>query len=58
VFVGVLGGFTTFSSFGLDTLTLLARRRTGDGAEQCRGAGERRDSCVYSPAIGWLCETG
>lgn len=23
VFVGVLGGFTTFSSFGLDTLTLL-----------------------------------
>ena len=23
VFVGVLGGFTTFSSFGLDTLTLV-----------------------------------
>jgi CrcB protein len=22
VFVGILGGFTTFSSFGLDTLTL------------------------------------
>ena len=27
IFVGVLGGFTTFSSFGLDTLTLV---RTGD----------------------------
>ena len=25
VFVGVLGGFTTFSSFGLDTLTLAQR---------------------------------
>jgi CrcB protein len=23
VFVGILGGFTTFSSFGLDTLTLM-----------------------------------
>ena len=23
VFVGVLGGFTTFSTFGLDTITLL-----------------------------------
>ena len=27
VFVGVLGGFTTFSTFGLDTVTLV---RTGD----------------------------
>src|SRR4029077_21115734 len=25
VFVGVLGGFTTFSTFGLDTLTLARR---------------------------------
>jgi fluoride exporter len=28
VFVGVLGGFTTFSSFGLDTLTLAHDGRT------------------------------
>ena len=28
VFVGILGGFTTFSSFGLDTLTLV---REGQG---------------------------
>jgi CrcB protein len=27
VFVGVLGGFTTFSSFGLDTLTLVIEGR-------------------------------
>jgi CrcB protein len=27
VFVGILGGFTTFSTFGLDTITLV---RTGD----------------------------
>jgi CrcB protein len=27
VFVGVLGGFTTFSSFGLDTLTLVVEGR-------------------------------
>ena len=27
VFVGIVGGFTTFSTFGLDTITLL---RTGD----------------------------
>jgi fluoride exporter len=29
VFVGVLGGFTTFSSFGLDTLTLVRSGATG-----------------------------
>jgi len=29
VFVGVLGGFTTFSAFGLDTLTLV---RSGQAA--------------------------
>jgi CrcB protein len=27
VFVGLLGGFTTFSSFGLDTFTLVAEGR-------------------------------
>jgi CrcB protein len=27
VFVGILGGFTTFSSFGLDTLTLFIEGR-------------------------------
>jgi fluoride exporter len=30
VFVGVLGGFTTFSSFGLDTFTLAHGGHTGD----------------------------
>jgi CrcB protein len=30
VFVGLLGGFTTFSAFGLDTLTLL---RAGEPAQ-------------------------
>lgn len=32
VFVGVLGGFTTFSSFGLDTFTLVQTGRAGAGA--------------------------
>jgi fluoride exporter len=32
VFVGILGGFTTFSSFGLDTLTLAHQGRHGAAA--------------------------
>jgi CrcB protein len=32
VFVGVLGGFTTFSSLGLDTFTLAHGGRTGTAA--------------------------
>lgn len=32
VFVGLLGGFTTFSTFGLDTITLF---RTGDVLQAC-----------------------
>lgn len=32
VFVGVLGGFTTFSSLGLDTLTLVQEGRVGQAA--------------------------
>lgn len=31
-FVGVLGGFTTFSTFGLDTLTLIRTGDTGQAA--------------------------
>jgi len=30
VFVGVLGGFTTFSAFGNDTMTLLRTGRSGE----------------------------
>lgn len=29
IFVGVMGGFTTFSAFGLDTLTLVHEGRLG-----------------------------
>lgn len=29
VFVGILGGFTTFSTFGLDTVTLVRAGETG-----------------------------
>ena len=32
VFVGILGGFTTFSSFGLDTFTLAQGGRAGTAA--------------------------
>ena len=32
VFVGILGGFTTFSSFGLDTFTLARGGRTSAAA--------------------------
>jgi fluoride exporter len=32
MFVGVLGGFTTFSSFGLDTFTLVHGGRAGTAA--------------------------
>lgn len=32
VFVGLLGGFTTFSSFGLDTFTLAHAGRSGAAA--------------------------
>lgn len=32
VFVGVLGGFTTFSSFSLDVVTLVERQQLGPAA--------------------------
>jgi CrcB protein len=32
IFVGILGGFTTFSSFGLDTFTLAHGGRMGAAA--------------------------
>ena len=36
VFVGLLGGFTTFSSFGLDTFTLAQGGRAGTAAVNAR----------------------
>ena len=36
---GVLGGFTTFSAFSLDTLTLFERGEVGAGGALCRGLG-------------------
>lgn len=32
LFTGVLGGFTTFSAFGLETVTLMRRNETGIAA--------------------------
>ncbi len=37
LFVGVLGGFTTFSSFGLDTYTLFRGGHTGLGVLNAAG---------------------
>jgi CrcB protein len=37
VFVGILGGFTTFSSYGLDTYTLFRGGHTGLGLLNAMG---------------------
>ena len=39
VAVGILGGFTTFSSFSLDAIALLERGEVGAGAALCAGVG-------------------
>lgn len=38
LFTGVLGGFTTFSAFGLETLSLLRRGETGVAAAYVAGS--------------------
>ena len=47
IFVGILGGFTTFSSFMLDTLTL------GHGGEQARAFSNVAVQMVFGLAAVW-----
>lgn len=42
VFVGVIGGFTTFSTFGLETITLLRTGETDASHLECRRSGDLR----------------
>lgn len=55
VFVGLLGGFTTFSAFGLDTLVLSRTAPTPSGRERC-GAGDRRPRCRVGRVSDWRVE--
>ena len=53
IFVGLLGGFTTFSSFGLEALTLA---RTGEmihGAVVCRDSGGGRACARRHRLLAW-----
>jgi len=38
---GILGGFTTFSAFSLETMEMLERQAWGPAARLCRGLGRR-----------------
>jgi CrcB protein len=51
VFVGILGGFTTFSSYGLDTYTLLRGGAHGTRPAQ-RG---RSDGCRLGGRLARIC---
>ena len=44
VATGVLGGYTTFSTFSLETVLLIERNQIGAGARLCRRLGRRSAS--------------
>lgn len=54
VMTGVLGGFTTYSTFSLQTLALA---RAGDWAKAGANAGGMFVLCFAGVALGYLCAT-
>jgi CrcB protein len=54
VMTGVLGGFTTYSSFSLQTFALA---RTGEWAKAAANAGGMFVLCFGAVALGFLCAT-
>jgi CrcB protein len=55
VFVGLLGGFTTFSSFMLDTLTLI---QTGGGALAISNLAGQTVAGIFAVYFGYLLAAG